>query len=229
MLQLHQNVSRFVQQFNVGRFVGRITITALGLLCLCTAFAMNVPGVQAKAHTTCSGSDRAYTVVAGDTLSGIANRYGTSWSALASYNHIANPNLIYVDQVVCISGNASGGVSQPQTNAVSPSTTPSYSSLPQAAQSGSSVAGMINQVFGAYAAGAINVATCESGLNPGATNSMSIGGSHAAGVFQILYPSTWAGTSEAANSPYDAWSNIVAAHQIFVRDGYSWREWTCQP
>jgi LysM repeat protein len=168
-------------------------------------------------------------VVAGDTLSGIANRYGTSWSALASYNHIANPNLIYVDQVVCISGNASGGVSQPQTYTASPSTTPSYSSQQKAPQSGSSVAGMINQVFGPYAAGAINVATCESGLNAGATNSMSIGSSHAAGVFQILYPSTWAGTSEAANSPYDAWSNIVAAHEIFVRDGYSWREWTCQP
>lgn len=228
-MQLHQNVSRFVQQFNVGRFVGRITVTALGLLCLCAAFAMNVPGVQAKAQATCSGSDRAYTVVAGDTLSGIANRYGTSWSALASYNHIANPNLIYVDQVVCISGNASGGVSQPQTDTASPSTTPSYSSQPQAPQGGSSVAGMINQVFGPDAAGAVNVATCESGLNPGATNPISIGGSHAAGVFQILYPSTWAGTSEAANSPYDAWSNIVAAHQIFVRDGYSWREWTCQP
>ena len=203
-------------------------MVAFGLLCLCAAFGMNIPGVQAKARATCSGSDGTYIVVAGDTLSGIANRYGTSWSALASYNHIANPNLIYVDQVVCISGNASGSVSQPQTYTASPSTTPSYSSQPQAPQSGS-VAGMINQVFGPYAAGAINVATCESGLNAGATNTMSIGGSHAAGVFQILYPSTWAGTSEAANSPYDAWSNIVAAHEIFVRDGYSWREWTCQP
>ena len=228
-MQLHQNVSRSVRQFNVGRFVVRITMVAFGLLCLCAASGMNIPGVQAKAQATCPGSDRTYTVVAGDTLSGIANRYGTSWSALASYNHIANPNLIYVDQVVCISGNVSGSVSQPQIHIASPSTTSSYSSQPQAPQSGSSVAGMINQVFGSYAAGAINVATCESGLNPGATNPMSIAGSNAAGVFQILYPSTWAGTSEAANSPYDAWSNIVAAHEIFVRDGYSWREWTCQP
>jgi len=204
-------------------------MVAFGLLCLCAAFGMNIPGVQAKARATCSGSDRSYTVVAGDTLSEIANRYGTSWQVLASYNHIANPNLIYVDQVVCISRSASGSVSQPQTYNASPSTTPSYNSQPQAPQSGSSVAGMINQVFGSYAAGAIQVATCESGLNPGATNPLSIGGSHAAGVFQILYPSTWAGTSEAASSPYNAWANIVAAHEIFVRDGYSWREWTCQP
>ena len=67
----------------------------------------------------------------------------------------------------------------------------------------------------------------ESGLNPGAYNPTSIGGSHAAGVFQILYPSTWAGTPEAGSSPYNAWANIEAAHAIFVRDGYSWREWTC--
>ena len=78
---------------------------------------------------------------------------------------------------------------------------------------------MIDQVFGPYAAAAMNVAMCESGLNPGATNPISIAGSHAAGVFQILYPSTWDGTSEAASSPYDAWSNIVAAYEIFARDG----------
>ncbi len=86
---------------------------------------------------------------------------------------------------------------------------------------------MINQVFGSYAGGALNVARCESGFNPLAYNPISNGGNHAEGVFQILYPSTWDGTSEAANSPYNAMANILAAHQIFVRDGYSWREWSC--
>lgn len=94
---------------------------------------------------------------------------------------------------------------------------------------GSSVAAMIQQVFGPYSAGALHVATCESGLNPNAYNPTSIGGSHAAGVFQILYPSTWSGTPEAASSPYNAMANILAAHSIFVRDGYSWHEWSCQP
>jgi hypothetical protein len=64
-------------------------------------------------------------------------------------------------------------------------------------------------------------------LNPGAYNPTSIGGSHAAGVFQILFPSTWARTSEAGYSPYNALANIRAAHEIFVRDGYSWHEWSC--
>lgn len=92
-----------------------------------------------------------------------------------------------------------------------------------------SVEAQIRQVFGPHANAAINVARCESGLNPGARNSYSIGGSNAAGVFQILYPSTWYGTSQAGASPYNSYANIVAAHEIFVRDGYSWREWQCQP
>ena len=84
-------------------------------------------------------------------------------------------------------------------------------------------------VFGAYAPGAINVARCESDFDPNAWNTIAIGGSHASGVFQILYPSTWNGTSYARYSPYDADANIRAAHEIFVRDGYSWREWACKP
>ena len=89
------------------------------------------------------------------------------------------------------------------------------------------VIAMIKQVFGSYADGALNVARCESGFNALAFNPVSNGGNHAEGVFQILYPSTWNGTSEAASSPYNAMANILAAHQIFVRDGYSWREWSC--
>ena len=103
-------------------------------------------------------------------------------------------------------------------------TTPTQTPVPTGQ---SSVVATIEQVFGPYAPGALQVARCESGLNPGAYNPISIGGSHAEGVFQILYPSTWMGTSEAGNSPYNAQANILAAHQIFVRDGYSWREWSC--
>ena len=87
----------------------------------------------------------------------------------------------------------------------------------------------ITAVFGSYAPGAINVARCESGFDPNSWNSTPIGGSHASGVFQILYPSTWNGTSYAHYSPYDADANIHAAYEIFVRDGYSWREWACKP
>jgi hypothetical protein len=52
--------------------------------------------------------------------------------------------------------------------------------------------------------------------------------SGASGLFQFLR-STWAGTSYRYASPFNADANIRAAHEVFVRDGYSWREWVCQP
>ena len=41
-----------------------------------------------------------YTVVSGDTLSGIAMKYNTSWQLLAEINDISNPGLIYAGQVI---------------------------------------------------------------------------------------------------------------------------------
>jgi hypothetical protein len=84
-------------------------------------------------------------------------------------------------------------------------------------------------VFGPYAQGALAVAQCESGYDPNAWNPYPINGSHASGVFQILYPSTWDGTSYASDSPFNADANIHAAYQLFQRDGDTWREWQCQP
>lgn len=43
-----------------------------------------------------------YTVKPGDTLSGIAARYGTTWQKLAQKNGIANPNLIHPGQKITI-------------------------------------------------------------------------------------------------------------------------------
>ena len=45
---------------------------------------------------------RSYTVRSGDTLSGIAARYGTTYTRLAQINGISNPDLIYLGQVLRI-------------------------------------------------------------------------------------------------------------------------------
>lgn len=45
-----------------------------------------------------------YTVKAGDTLSGIAAKYGTTWQHLADINKLADPNFIKVGQVLRIKG-----------------------------------------------------------------------------------------------------------------------------
>lgn len=47
-------------------------------------------------------TDTVYTVRAGDTLSGIAARYGTTYQELAKTNGIANPNLIYAGQKLTV-------------------------------------------------------------------------------------------------------------------------------
>jgi hypothetical protein len=87
----------------------------------------------------------------------------------------------------------------------------------------------IKAVFGQYATGALHIASCESGFDPNARNPYPVGDSHAMGVFQILFPSTWSGTSYARYSPYYYDQNIHAAYEIFSRDGDSWREWECKP
>ena len=43
-----------------------------------------------------------YTVQSGDTLSGIAAKFGTTYQAIAAKNGISNPNLIYPGQVLHI-------------------------------------------------------------------------------------------------------------------------------
>lgn len=57
---------------------------------------------QADSSTS---SDTIYTVVRGDTLSGIAAKYGTNYKTLAAYNGITDPNVIYVGQKIKIPGN----------------------------------------------------------------------------------------------------------------------------
>ncbi len=161
-----------------------------------------------QAHAATTSAQQSYTIVYGDTLSGIGSRFGVSVADLVAANHIANPDLIYAGQTIVI---PSGG---------SASTTSSGSSQ----QLSGSYEDMIYQVFGQYGSQAVRVAMCESSLNPNAYNGI-LG---AAGLFQII-PSTFASTSYAGGSVYDPATNIRAAYEIFARDGYSWSEWACKP
>lgn len=77
--------------------------------------------VSSNASTSSSTSSSAnstvttaasYTVKAGDTLSAIATKYGTTYQALASTNSISNPNDIYVGQVIKVSATATAASSQ---------------------------------------------------------------------------------------------------------------------
>jgi LysM repeat protein len=52
--------------------------------------------------TAAKPAEKVYTVKSGDTLSGIAAKYGTTWQRLASYNGIKNPSLIYPGEKIKI-------------------------------------------------------------------------------------------------------------------------------
>ena len=61
------------------------------------------PAAPAKPAQGTAG-EQVYTVQRSDTLSGIAAKYGTTYQKLASYNGIANPNVISVGQKIKIPG-----------------------------------------------------------------------------------------------------------------------------
>lgn len=223
-MQVHQDIPNFLQRGKKNSFnKTRLSVALFGLLTLVSVFSFSVQSAHASA--ACSGN-AAHTIVDGETLGSIANSNGISQQSLATFNNIADFDLIYAGQTLCIPahGTAASTQATPATQAtIAP--TPKPVAKPKPA----SVSDMINQIFGKDAPGARRVATCESGLNPRAVNPQAVGNSHAQGVFQVLYPSTWKTTSQAAKSPFDARANITAAHEIFIRDHHSWREWVCQP
>ena len=69
------------------------------------------PGDKLTYNTTVAQVAQAkeqgyYTVVLGDTLGKVANRFGISVDELVKLNNIENPNLIYVGTVLKVNGNA---------------------------------------------------------------------------------------------------------------------------
>lgn len=71
------------------------------------------PAPTPQPETPTQPASDTYTVRSGDTLSGIASLYGTTYQHLAEINGIADPNLIYPGQVLKITG---GGSSKPSAS-----------------------------------------------------------------------------------------------------------------
>jgi len=73
------------------------------------------PTAVPPAQTGTGDSDFVwYTVQSGDTLNSIAQRYGTTWSAIADANDLSNPSQIYAGQKLKIptsEGSSAGGAS----------------------------------------------------------------------------------------------------------------------
>ena len=101
-MHVYQRIWHYFQRHRaISIIVGHVSVVAiLGMLLLGNALGAGIFGVFAK--SPCSSGDRVYVVASGDTLGTIAAHYNIDLQRLASYNHIANPNLIYVHQTICI-------------------------------------------------------------------------------------------------------------------------------
>ncbi|GCE47855.1 surface antigen [Thermosporothrix hazakensis] len=103
-----------IWQYCKKRSVAKLAITNLAIIGALLIGAFGVFGDQIAstfAAGLCSTGDQTYVVRPGDTLGAIAMQYGTNYQNLATYNKLPNPDLIYVDQHVCIPGKQSGSVS----------------------------------------------------------------------------------------------------------------------
>ncbi len=70
------------------------------------AFGTHIFG--AFAFSACPHSDKTYAVHGGDTLGSIAAHNGTTWQNLASHNKLTNPNMLFINQNLCIPSSSGG-------------------------------------------------------------------------------------------------------------------------
>jgi LysM repeat protein len=153
------------------------------------------------------------TVMAGDTLWGIGIRTHRTWAQLAGYNHVANPNLIYVGDVEVIppANYVPGPVVIPQATVSTPpahhytAPTRTYTPVQAPVVRRSYVA---PQSYGAPGSFQACVATRESGNGSGSSN-----------IYGILN-STWASLGRSGS----AWGasraeQDAAFAQLYARDG----------
>lgn len=71
--------------------------------------------VNQKLGASGTPAAQTYTVKSGDTLSGIAAKYGTTWQALQQINGIADANKIYPGQVLRVTGSAAAPAAKTYT------------------------------------------------------------------------------------------------------------------
>ncbi len=105
----NQRIWKFFGQHRVASIAAAhlVVVGMLAAVLLSGAFGTTLFGAFAQAPS--SSGDQTYVVMSGDTLGAIAGRYHTTWQSLASYNRIANPNMIYINEHVCVPGQKPGG------------------------------------------------------------------------------------------------------------------------
>jgi LysM repeat protein len=180
-----------------------------------------------------SGADHSYTVRAGDTLSGIAQRfYGSAdeWHGLFAANHaeISDPSLIYVGQQLRLPRHLPAGIS---TTAYTARHASSAAADSGAAASDTSQAATTTSLSGTLSCTGLEQLWLDAGGSPAAEvtaasiamaesggNQFATGTVGERGYWQI-------NPVNGALSTYDPYGNARAA-VIMSADGTNWSPWT---
>ncbi|AUW93351.1 MAG: LysM peptidoglycan-binding domain-containing protein [Sulfobacillus thermotolerans] len=104
--QFHVTVSQLMSWNNLSN----PNFISVGQVLTIAGPAAQAPSTPAPAPSA-SGNRSEYVVQAGNTLAGIAQQFGLSWETLASYNHLSNPNVLNVGQVLAIPSGAQASTS----------------------------------------------------------------------------------------------------------------------
>ncbi|MEY8441159.1 LysM peptidoglycan-binding domain-containing protein [Lactobacillaceae bacterium 24-114] len=148
-------------------------------------------------NTNTPASTSTYTVQSGDTLSGIASQFGTTYEAIASLNNISNPNLIQVGQVLRLSAGSN-------SSSNSQSTTSSNTSGSYTVQAGDS----LSAIAARYGMSYETLAQLNNISNP---NLIQVG--------QVLRLS--AGSNSSSNSQSTTSSNTSGSYTVQAGDSLS--------
>ncbi len=125
-MRIHQHSWKYFQQHSVVSFVGKLSTSLLfGLLLLGLASSTVMGMSQAQAKSGCPDGDQAHRIGKADRIRDLANHFGANWD----YHHLANPNFIYVNRVICIHMLVKASSSSPPS---APASSGSHSNPPAA-------------------------------------------------------------------------------------------------
>lgn len=176
---------------------------------------------------------RSYTVQAGDTLSGIAQRFygsGGDWHGLFAANQpeISNPSLIYVGQKLRLPRHLPSGIS---TTAYTPRHASSAGAASAPAASGTSQAATTTSLAGTLSCTGLEQLWVDAGGSPAAevtaaSIAMAESGGNQYATGTVGERGYWQiNPVNGALSTYDPYGNARAA-VIMSADGTSWSPWT---
>lgn len=87
--------------FDLWQYTSKGSVTGISGMVDCNKAYRDLPSlIRSGKKVGSTTNDTYYVVKAGDTLSDIAKRYGTTYQKLAQINGIANPNKIYAGQKI---------------------------------------------------------------------------------------------------------------------------------